>query len=41
MLLMVKIGIRGGISHSLHRYEKYDNKYLKDYDKTKESSYLI
>ena len=38
MLLMVEKGIRGGISHAVHRYAKV-NKYMKDYEKNKESSY--
>ena len=40
MLLMVEKGIRGGICHTIHRYSKANKKYLKDYDKNKESSYL-
>ena len=40
MLLMVEKGIRGGIGHSIYRYAKANNKYMKDYDKNKESSYL-
>ena len=40
MLLMVKKGIRGGICHSVYEYAKANNKYMKDYDKNKESSYL-
>ena len=40
MLLMVEKGIRGGICHTIHRYSKANEKYLKDYDKNKESSYL-
>ena len=40
MLLMVEKDVRGGICHSINRYEKANNKYLKDYDKNKESSYL-
>ena len=38
MLLMVK-SFRGGIFHSIYRYLKANNKYMKDYDKNKESSY--
>ena len=38
MLLLVEKRIRGGICHALHRYAKA-NKYLKNYDKNKESSY--
>ena len=41
MLLMVEKGIRGGICHSVHRYDKANNKYMKNYDKNKESLYLI
>ena len=40
MLLMVEKGIRGGICHSIYQYEKSNNKYIKDYDKNKELSYL-
>ena len=40
MLLMVEKGIRGGICHSIYRYAKANNKYLKDYDKNKELSHL-
>ena len=40
MLLMVEEGIRGGICHSIYQYAKANNKYMKDYDKNKESSYL-
>ena len=35
---MVEKGIGGGISHAIRRYTKVNNKYLKDYDKNKESS---
>ena len=40
MLLMVEKGIRGGICHSTHRHTKANNKYMKNYDKNKESSYI-
>ena len=40
MLLMVEEGIRGGICHSIHRHAKANNKYMKNYDKNKESSYI-
>ena len=40
MLLMVEKCIRGGICHAIHRYAKVNNKYMKDHDKNKESSYL-
>ena len=41
MLLTVEKGIRGGICHSFCRYVKANSKYMKDYDKNKESSYLF
>ena len=37
---MVKKVIRGGICHTIYRYAKANDKYKKDYDKNKESSYL-
>ena len=37
MLLMVENSIRGGICHFINRYAKANNKYMKDYDKNKES----
>ena len=40
MLLMVENGVRGGICHAIHRSVKSNNKYVKDYDKNKESVYL-
>ena len=41
MLFSVEKGIRGGIIyHSFNRYAKANSKYMKDYDKNKESSYL-
>ena len=40
MLLMVEEGIRGGICHAKHRYAKANNKYMNNYDKSIESSYL-
>ena len=40
MLVLVVKGIRGGICHAIHRYDKANNKYMKGYDKNKESSYL-
>ena len=35
---MIEKGIRGGICHAVHRYAKSNNKYMKNYDKNKESS---
>ena len=37
---MVEEGIRGGICHSIHRYAKANNEYIKNYNKDEESSYL-
>ena len=37
---MVEKGIRGGMCHPIYQYAKINNKYMKDYDKNKESSYL-
>ena len=41
MLLMFEKGIRGGISIISNRYGKANNKYMKDYDKNKDSKYLM
>ena len=41
MLLMVEKGIRGGMCQAIHRYTKANNKYMKNYDKNIESSYLM
>ena len=40
MPLMVPKGITGRICHAIYQYAKANNKYMKDYDKNKESSYL-
>ena len=40
LLLMVEKGIRREIYHSIYRYTKANNKYMKDHDKNKEWSYL-
>ena len=37
---MVEKGIRGGLCHSIYRYAKANNKYMKNYDKNKESPYF-
>ena len=41
MLLMVEKGIRGGMCQAIHKYAKANNKYMKNYEKNIESSYLI
>ena len=40
MLLMVEEGMRGGLCHAILRYAKASNKYMKNYDENKKSSYL-
>ena len=37
---MTEKGIRGGICHAVHRYEKANNEYMENYDENKESSYI-
>ena len=41
MLLMVEEGMRARICQTIHRYVKANNKYMNNYDKNIESSYLI
>ena len=41
MLLMVEKGIRGGISHAIHRYAAGNNKKMKNDNKNNESSYIM
>ena len=40
MILMTEKGIRGGICQATYRYAKANNKYIKNYDKNIESSYI-
>ena len=40
MLLIVEKKVRGRICYDIYRHVKSDNKYMKNYDKNKESSYL-
>ena len=37
MLLTVEKSIRGGICHAIYQYVKANNKYMKEYDKNKET----
>ena len=37
MLLMAEKRLKGGICHSIYQYSKTNNKYMKNYDKIKES----
>ena len=41
MLLMIEKVIRGGICHTINRYAKANNKYIKNFDVDIESSYLM
>ena len=41
MLVVVEKVIRGGMCHSIYRYAKANNKYMKGYDKNKESSSIL
>ena len=40
ILLMIEKGIRGGICHAIHRYAKGNDKYMMDYNKDEEESFL-
>ena len=41
MLLLFEKGIRGGMCNAVCKYVKANNKYMKNYDKTKESMFLM
>ena len=41
MLLLFEKGICGGICEAITKYKKANNKCMKNYDKTKPSSYLM
>ena len=41
MLLLFEKGIRGGMCNAIHNYAKANNKYMKNYDSTKESIYIM
>ena len=40
MLIMFEEGNKGGMCQATYRYAKANNKYMKSYDKNKESAYL-
>ena len=40
MLMMFEQGIRGGISHISKRYAEVNNKYMKDFDESKPSTFI-
>ena len=40
MLLMIEKGIRVGLYHAIHRKAEANIKYVKNYNKNKESSYI-
>ena len=41
MILLFEKGMRGGMCNAVHNYAKANNKYMKNYDSTKESTYLM
>ena len=41
MLLQFEKGIRGGIATAVHKYAKANNKYMKNYHGTKQSTYVM
>ena len=41
MLIMIEEGTRGGMCQATYRYAKANNKYMKNYDKNKESTFLV
>ena len=41
MYLMIESGIRGGMSMISHRHSMANNKYMKDYDASKDSKYIM
>ena len=41
MLIMFQEGIRGGMCQATYRYAKANNKYMKNHDKNKETTFLV
>ena len=41
MLLMAEKEIIGGTCHAIHRYAKANDKYMKNYNKDNDSSYIM
>ena len=41
MQLFIEKGIRGGISYIAHRHAVANNKYMKNYDESLDSSYIM
>ena len=41
MFVTYEEGIRSGILNKVHSYEEANNKYMKNYDKNKESPFLM
>ena len=41
ILLMIEKSTRGRICNTVHSYVKANNKYMKNYDKNKEPSYIM
>ena len=39
-MILIEKGIRGGICQATHSYAKANNKYMKNYNKNIESSYI-
>ena len=40
MLSMTENGFTGGVCNAIHHYAKANNKYMRDYDKDKEPTYI-
>ena len=40
MLLILEKDLRGRTCHAIHQYAKANNKYMKNHDKNRQSSYL-